>query len=80
MVVTSFNEVRIRVSWRKEIIDFTLHLRKYIFHGEKELPIRGIRGLRRATVRLLWRAGFSELEERLPNSPAGPALELLAWL
>lgn len=78
--MTSFNEDRIRVSWRREIIEFTLRLRKYIYHSEKELPIRGIRGLRRATVRLVWRAGFSELEERLPNSPAGPALELFAWL
>lgn len=39
MVVTSFNEVRIRVSWRKEILEFTLRLRKSIYNGEKELPV-----------------------------------------
>ena len=39
LVVTSFNEVRIRVSWRKEILEFTLRLRKSIYNGEKELPV-----------------------------------------
>lgn len=40
--MTSFNEVRIRVSWRKEIVEFALRLSKHIYHGEKELLVKGI--------------------------------------
>lgn len=39
--MTSFNQVRIRVTWRKEIVEFTLLLREYVNHGEQELPVRG---------------------------------------